>query len=117
MWHETDMLGAATKVRYRVKRTCSERAIPWASTSPVSSAMRQPLARPGRANASVSAVHQCHLGLAHYRPEAVVLDFVISEFFAAFFFSALRLFVAVLSDLSGCSCELKAFFSKLLRRP
>src|SRR5882724_372256 len=34
-------------------------------------------------------------GLAHHQPEAVVLDFVNPEFFAAFFFSALRFLVAV----------------------
>jgi len=76
-------------------------------------------ARPAKANASVSAAHQCHLsaGRAHDQPEAVVLDFVNPEFFAAFFFSALRFLVAVSSDLSGCSCVLKALFSKLSRRP
>jgi hypothetical protein len=45
----------------------------------------------------VSAVHQCHLvesaGWAHHQPEAVALDFVNPEFFAAFFFSALRFLV------------------------
>ena len=46
-----------------------------------------------------------------------MLDFVNPEFFAAFFFSALRFLVAVSSDLSGCSCVLKALFSKLSRRP
>src|SRR5712672_3222586 len=56
-------------------------------------------------------------GRAHHQPEAVVLDFVNLEFFAAFFFSALRFLVAVSSDLSGCSCVLKALFSKLSRRP
>jgi hypothetical protein len=34
-------------------------------------------------------------GRAHHQPEAVVLDFVNLEFFAAFFFSALRFLVAV----------------------
>ncbi len=56
-------------------------------------------------------------GWAHHQPEAVVLDFVNSEFLAAFFFSALRFLVAVSSDLSGCSCVLKALFSKLSRWP
>jgi hypothetical protein len=56
-------------------------------------------------------------GWAHHQPEAVALDFVNPEFFAAFFFSALRFLVAVSSDLSGCSCVLKALFSKLSRRP
>jgi hypothetical protein len=70
---------------------------------------------------SVSAVHQCHLvesaGRAHHQPpEAVALDFVNPEFFAAFFFSALRFLVAVSSDLSGCSSVLKSIFSKLSRR-
>lgn len=37
------------------------------------------------------------------------------ELFVALF-RALRLLVAVLSDFSGCSCVLKAFFSKLSRR-
>ncbi len=46
-----------------------------------------------------------------------MLDFVNSEFFATFFFSALRFLVTVSSDLSGCSCMLKALFSKLSRRP
>jgi hypothetical protein len=77
-------------------------------------------ARPAKANASVSVAHQCHLvegeGRAHHQPEAVVLDFVNPEFFAAFFFSALRFLVAVSSDLSGCSCVLKVLFSKLSRR-
>jgi hypothetical protein len=78
--------------------------------------LRRPLGsgRPNRNRPCVAA----HPRLpAHYQPEAVVLDFVNPEFFAAFFFSALRLFVAVLSDLSGCSCVLKALFSKLFRRP
>jgi hypothetical protein len=52
----------------------------------------------------------------HHQPQAVVLDFANPEFFAAFFFSALRFLVAVSSDLSGCSCVLKALFSKLSRR-
>jgi hypothetical protein len=52
----------------------------------------------------------------HDQPQAVVLDFANPEFFAAFFFSALRFLVAVSSDLSGCSCVLKALFSKLSRR-
>jgi hypothetical protein len=56
-------------------------------------------------------------GQARHQPEAVVLDFANPEFLAAFFFSALRFLVAVSSDLSGCSCVLKALFSKLLRRP
>jgi hypothetical protein len=56
-------------------------------------------------------------GRAHHQPEAVVLDFVNPEFIAACFFSALRFLVAVSSDLSGCSCVLKARFSKLSRRP
>jgi len=56
-------------------------------------------------------------GRAHHQSEAVVLDFVNPEFFAAFFFSALRFLVAVSSDLSGCSCVLKALFSELSRRP
>jgi hypothetical protein len=78
-------------------------------------------ARPAKANASVSAAHQCHLvesaGRAHHQSEAVVLDFVNAEFFAAFFFSALRFLVAVSSDLSACGSVLKALFSKLSRRP
>ena len=78
-------------------------------------------ARPAKANASVSAAHQCHLvesaGRAQDQPEAAVLDFVNPELFAAFFFSALRFLVAVSSDLSGCNCVLKALFSKLARRP
>jgi hypothetical protein len=54
---------------------------------------------------------------AQYQPEAVVPDFVNLEFvFPAVFFSALRFLVAVSSDLSGCSCILKAPFSELLRR-
>src|SRR5882757_1757333 len=65
-----------------VKRTRSERAIPWASTSPVSSAMRQPLRDPRRP----TPVCQPGPGRAHHQPEAVVLDFVNPEFFAAFFF-------------------------------
>ena len=40
-------------------------------------------------------------GRAHRQPETVVLDFVNPDFFAAFFFSALRFLVAVSSDLSG----------------
>jgi hypothetical protein len=63
-------------------------------------------ARPAKANASVLAAHQCHFvesGRAHHQPEAVVLDFVNPEFFAAFFFRALRFLVAVSSDLSGCN--------------
>jgi len=56
-------------------------------------------------------------GPAHHQPKAVVLDFVNPEFFAAFFFSALRFLVAVSSDLSGWSCVLKVRFSKLSRRP
>ena len=56
-------------------------------------------------------------GRAHHQPAAVVLDFVNPVFFAAFFLSALRFLVAVSSDLSGCSCVLKALFSKLSRRP
>jgi hypothetical protein len=55
-------------------------------------------------------------GRAHHQAEAIVLDFVNSESFAAFFFSALRILVAVLSDFSGCSSVLKALFSILLRR-
>ena len=55
-------------------------------------------------------------GRAHYPLEVVLLDFSNSEFFAALLFSALRFLVAVLSDLSGCSCVLKELFSKLLRR-
>ena len=78
-------------------------------------------ARPAKANARVSVAHKCHLvegeGRAHHQPEAVVLDFVNPEFFAAFFFSALRFLVAVSSDRSGCSWVLKALFSKPLRRP
>ena len=54
---------------------------------------------------------------AHHQPEAVVLDFVNPKFSATLFFSALRFLVAVLSDLSGCSCVLKALFSKVSRRP
>jgi hypothetical protein len=46
----------------------------------------------------------------------MVLDFSNPEFLAALLFSALRFLVAVLSDLSGCSCVLKELFSKLLRR-
>ena len=53
----------------------------------------------------------------HHQPEAMVLDFVNPEFSATLFFSALRFLVAVLSDLSGCSCVLKALFSKVSRRP
>jgi hypothetical protein len=56
-------------------------------------------------------------GRAHHQPEAVVLGFVNPEFFAAFFFNALRFLVAVSSDLSGCSSVLKTLFSKLSRRP
>jgi hypothetical protein len=74
-------------------------------------------ASPAMANASVSVAHQCHLvesaGRAHHQPEVVLLDFVNPELFAAFFFSALRFLVAVSSDLSGCSCVLKALFGKL----
>jgi hypothetical protein len=55
-------------------------------------------------------------GRAHHQPEAVLLDFVNPEFFAAFFFSALRFLVAVSSDLSGCSFVLKVLFSKTSRR-
>ena len=55
-------------------------------------------------------------GRAHYPLAVVVLDFSNPEFFAALLFSALRFLVAVLSDLSGCSCVLKELFSKLLRR-
>jgi predicted acylesterase/phospholipase RssA len=55
-------------------------------------------------------------GRAHHQAEAIVLDFVNSESFAAFFFSALRILVAVLSDFSGCSSVLKALFSILLIR-
>jgi hypothetical protein len=104
----------------RVKRTWSERAIPWASTSPVSSAMRQPLRGPRRPTPCVSRPQMSSrgkCGRAHHQPEAVVLDFANPEFIAAFFFSALRFLVAVSSDLSGCSCVLKALFSKLSRRP
>jgi len=56
-------------------------------------------------------------GRVHHQPEAVVLDFASPEFFAAIFFNALRFLVAVLSDLSGCSCVLKALFSEVSRRP
>jgi hypothetical protein len=74
-------------------------------------------ASPAMANASVSArppiSSRRKRGRAHHQPEAVVLDFVNPEFFAAFFFSALRFLVAVSSDLSGCSCVLKALFGKL----
>jgi hypothetical protein len=49
-------------------------------------------ARPAKANASVSAAHQMSSrrkrGRAHHQSEAVVLDFVNQEFFAAFFFHA-----------------------------
>ena len=76
--------------------------------------------RPAKPNASVSAAHQCRLvesaGRAHHQPEAVVLDLVNPEFFAAFLFSALRFLVAVSSDFSGCSCVLKVLFSKTSRR-
>jgi hypothetical protein len=73
-------------------------------------------ARPAKGNASVSAPSfRRKRGGAHHQPEAVVLDFVNPEFFAAFFLSALRFLVAVSSDLSGCSCVLKALRSKLSR--
>jgi hypothetical protein len=36
-----------------------------------------------------------------------------SDDYAAFFFNALRFLVAVSSNLSGCSCVLKAIFSNL----
>jgi hypothetical protein len=49
--------------------------------------------------------------------EAVVLELMKPEFFAAFFFSARRFFVTVLSDRSGCSYALKALFNKFSRRP
>src|SRR3984893_7573091 len=62
----------------------------------------------------MSSRREC--GRANHQPEAVVLDFVNLEFFATFFFNALRFLVAVSSDLSGCSCVLKALFSKLSRR-
>src|SRR5216684_2916712 len=75
----------------RVKRTWSERAIPWASTSPVSSALRQPLRDPRRP----TPVCQPGPGRAHHQPEAVVLDFVNPEFFAAFFFG--------LADSENCN--------------
>ena len=53
-----------------------------------------------------------------FQPEAVVADFLNPEFaFVTDFFNALRFLVAVSSDLSGCSCVLKAPFSELLRRP
>jgi hypothetical protein len=78
-------------------------------------------ARPAKVNASVSArppmSSRRKRGRAHHQPGGVVLDFVNPEFFAAVFFIALRFLVTVLSDLSGCSCVLKALFSKLSRRP
>ena len=43
-----------------------------------------------------------------------MFDCVNPEFFAAFFFSALRFLVAVSSDLSGCSSVLKALFRQTL---
>src|SRR5262249_7231541 len=39
-----------------------------------------------------------------HQPEAVAVDFVQPEFFAAIFFSALRFLAVVLSDFSCCSC-------------
>jgi hypothetical protein len=39
-----------------------------------------------------------------------------SDDYVAFFFNALRFLVAVLSDLSGCSCVLKEIFSNLSMR-
>jgi hypothetical protein len=58
----------------------------------------------------VSAAHQCRLvesaGRAHHRPEAVVLDFVNPEFFAAFFFSALRFLVRCrVTSAAAVACE------------
>jgi len=55
-------------------------------------------------------------GRARYQPE-VFADFVSPELSAAFFFRALRLLVAVSSDLSCHSCVLKVFFSALSRLP
>lgn len=50
------------------------------------------------------------------QPEAVLLDFVRTQFLAILFFNALRFLVAVSSDLSGSSCMLKAFFNELPRQ-
>jgi len=56
------------------------------------------------------------LAKCHHQREAVVPDFVNPESVAAFFFSARRFLVAVLSVRSGCSRVSKALFSKLSMR-
>jgi hypothetical protein len=57
-----------------------------------------------------------HAFLGTRSPLIEGLNFVRTELFAALF-NALRLFVAVLSDLSVCSCVLKAFFSERSGHP
>ena len=48
----------------------------------------------------------------HKEPRAALIGGLFDDY-AFFFFNALRFLVAVLSDLSGCSCVLKAIFSNL----
>ncbi len=119
-WHKTDMLGTAVKVRYRGQSgpDLSGRSLGRVNLAHIvgdaAAAARLP-----KANGQCAA-HQCHLvecaGRAHHQPEAVVLDFVNPEISAAFLFNALRFWVAVSSDFSGCSCVLKVLFSKTSRR-
>jgi hypothetical protein len=51
---------------------------------------------------------------AHHQPEAVVLDFVNPEFFAAFFFSALRFLLA--ADALQKTCRFNYAELRDLRR-
>src|SRR5882757_3789373 len=51
---------------------------------------------------------------AHHQPEAVVLDFVNPEFFATFFFSALRFLVAVSSDPQRLQLRVEGAFQQTL---